>query len=85
MESVTQRIADPLGLHARLASNISRAASAHQSSVRIVFGSNSVQADDLLGLMALDIRKGDLIRIEAEGPDENAACAAVAHEAGLST
>lgn len=85
MKCLTQRITDPLGLHARLASQISKTASDYQSSVRIVFGSNSVQADDLLGLMALDIRKGDLIRIEAEGPDENAACAAVAHEAGLST
>lgn len=84
MKSVTQRIADPLGLHARLASKISKTASDYQSSVRIVFGGNSAQADDLLGLMALDIREDDLVRIEAEGPDEEAACSAVARVAGMS-
>jgi phosphotransferase system HPr (HPr) family protein len=84
MKSVTQRITDPLGLHARLASKISNTASSYQSSVCIVFGGNSAQADDLLGLMALDIREDDLVHIEAEGPDEDAACVAVARVAGMS-
>ena len=84
MKCLTQRITDPLGLHARLASQISKTASGYQSSVHIVFGGNGAQADDLLGLMALDIREDDLVRIEAEGPDEDAACTAVTRVAGMS-
>lgn len=84
MKCLSQRITDPLGLHARLASQISKTASDYQSSVRIVFGGNGAQADDLLGLMALDIREDDLVRIEVEGPDEDAACTAVARVVGMS-
>lgn len=84
MKCLTQHITDPLGLHARLVSQISKTASDYQSSVRIVFGGNSAQVDDMLGLMALDIREDDLVRIEAEGPDEDVACTAVARVAGMS-
>lgn len=62
------------GLHARPVALIASEALKWGSAVRVAFGEKSADARDLMGLMMLDARRGDVLRVSIEGEDE-AACA----------
>lgn len=56
------------GLHARPVAQICACARTFESAVTVYAGERSSVATDLVGLMALDARKGETLRVVVEGP-----------------
>ena len=73
MQSFMYTIKAPVGLHARHAGLLVKAVTPFESRVTISRGDRSADARRILALMALGIKQGELIRVEVEGPDEDAA------------
>ena len=71
-------IRDPLGLHARPAGLLVQTAKPFQdTAVTITRSGQTVKATQLMKLMTLGIRTGDTVVVRAEGPQEEAAIAAL--------
>lgn len=73
------KIINRLGLHARAAAKVVRAASAFQSSVRLERTDLSAAADakSILSLLMLAASRGTELKMSVEGVDERAAADAV--------
>ena len=69
----TAVLRNPLGLHARPAAVVARMLAAYDARVRV----NGANAASVLELMKLGATKDTALRIEAEGPQAEAACAAL--------
>ncbi|MCL1806264.1 MAG: HPr family phosphocarrier protein [Oscillospiraceae bacterium] len=67
-----------VGLHARPATFFIQKASEFRSSIWVEKEERQVNAKSLLGVLSLGIIKGTVIRILADGADEEAAVAALA-------
>jgi phosphotransferase system HPr (HPr) family protein len=68
------------GLHARPAANFVRAASEFDSVIRIenlTLGGPCVDARSIVGILTTGVERGHLVRITADGPDEDEAVAAL--------
>ena len=78
--SVTQSIVVPLvhGIHARPAATIAAAAKRFSAQARVSVGGKSAKAISPMALMALGVRRGDEIVIDASGLDAEAAVEALA-------
>ena len=72
-------VVNRLGLHARAAARLVRTASEYRSSVRLERADRSASADakSILSVLMLAAARGTELRVEADGPDEEAALAAV--------
>jgi len=70
-------IINKLGLHARASAKLSQTAGQFKSDVSIERSGNRVNAKSIMGVMMLAASKGSTIRIEADGPDESEAMAAM--------
>lgn len=77
MVSFTYTIQSAQGLHARPVVEIARVASTCKSSVTIVCGDASSDGADMMGLMALNARRDDVLAITVDGPDEQSAAEAL--------
>lgn len=77
---VTREVAitNQLGLHARAAARFVRLASQFTASVRVARGSRELDGKSILGLLLLGAARGSTIIIRADGPDAEAAVAALA-------
>lgn len=73
MKSITAKIIDPIGIHARPASQIAQEASKFQSKVEIKANSKSANARSIINIMALGIKKDTEIELVVDGPDEETA------------
>ena len=73
MRSFMYTIKVPVGMHARHAGLLVRAASAYESAVTVSLGEKSADGKRILGLMGLGGKQGDVIKVEVEGPDEDVA------------
>ena len=73
MKSFEYKIKDELGIHARPAGVIAKAAKEFQSEILIEKGSKSANAAKLIMLMGLGVKCGDTVRVTANGEDEAAA------------
>ena len=73
MRSFMYTIKVPVGLHARHAGLLVKAASAYQSAVTVYLGEKHADGKRILGLMGLGVKQGDVIKVEVEGPDEDVA------------
>jgi len=71
-------IVNPLGLHARAAARFVHAASGFSARIKVARGSREVDGKSIMGLLLLSAASGMNVRISAEGPDEEAAIAALA-------
>jgi phosphotransferase system HPr (HPr) family protein len=75
-------VRNPSGLHARPAAAFVRAAGGFSVDVRVTNLSRdpakSASARSVLGVMGLAVSKGHRIRLEAEGPDADAAVTSLA-------
>lgn len=69
------RIVNRLGLHARAAAKLVRAAAAFNSTLRLVRVDRSATADakSILSVLMLAAARGTELQITAEGPDEGPA------------
>jgi phosphocarrier protein FPr/phosphocarrier protein len=76
--SRTVAIPMPHGIHARPAARISTALKPFSARVTLHNGERSADGRSTVALLALGARMGDLVRIDAEGPDAAAAVNAVA-------
>jgi phosphocarrier protein len=77
MTSRAVTITNSLGLHARAAARFVHAASGFESRIRVARGDRAMDGKSIMGLLLLAAAQGTVIRIEAEGADEEAALAAL--------
>jgi len=78
MKEFTYSITDELGIHARPAGLLSKLAKGYGGTVvTVTKGDKTVKASQLMKLMGMGVKQGDTVKIAAEGPDEEAAIAAL--------
>lgn len=78
MKTITHVIQDPLGLHARPAGLLAKAAAARgDCTVNLTFKDRTVDAKRIMGLMKLGAKQGDTLTITCEGENEDAAAASM--------
>lgn len=70
-------IADPLGLHARPAGLLVKAAAAYSSTVTITAPAGKADAKRIMAVMRLAAKQGMELTITCEGADEEAAAAGI--------
>jgi len=66
-------VVNRLGIHARPAAQIVKAASKYDCSLTLTVDGDSVNAKSIMGVMTLAACKGSIIEVTAEGNDENIA------------
>jgi phosphocarrier protein HPr len=70
-------ISNRLGLHARASAKLTKLAGTFRSEVHLSRNARRVNAKSIMGVMMLAAGMGSEIEIETEGPDEEAAMAAI--------
>ena len=78
MKEFTYTIKDELGIHARPAGLLAKAAKAYgDTTITVTKDGNTVKASQLMKLMGLGVKQGNEITIAADGPAEDEAIAAM--------
>ena len=72
MQQFPYPITDPIGIHARPAGLLVKAAKGLDSAVTIQKGDRAVPATQLMNLMSMGIKQGDQVTVTIEGGDEEA-------------
>ena len=75
MKEFTHVIADPLGLHARPAGMLVKAAAGYASAVTVTAPTGKADAKRLMAVMRLAAKQGMELTVTCEGADEEAAAA----------
>jgi phosphocarrier protein HPr len=70
-------IVNKLGLHARPSAALTQAASRFKAQVWLAKGTRRVNGKSIMGVMMLAAARGATLRIETDGPDEDAAISAL--------
>ena len=78
MHTIDVTVVNELGLHARPASKLAQTASRFQSNITIHKDGIPANAKSILGLLTLACPQNSVLRVEADGPDAEAAVAAIA-------
>ncbi len=73
MKTEKAEVINRLGIHARPAAQIVKAASLFDSSLTLTVDEDSVNAKSIMGVMTLAACKGSIIEVTADGEDENEA------------
>lgn len=73
MQTFTHTIADPMGLHARPAGMLVKAAAAYQSSITITAPTGTADAKRIMAVMRLAAKQGQELTVTVDGADEVAA------------
>ena len=71
------RISNKLGLHARPSAQLTQVAGKYSSEVYIERNGRRVNAKSIMGVMMLAAGPGSTVTVDAEGPDEEEAIAAI--------
>jgi len=80
MKQFEYTIHDPLGIHARPAGMLVKEAKVFADTVvTITKNGTTVKATQLMKLMSLGVKKGDVVTVAAEGADEDAAIIAISN------
>ena len=78
MKTFEYTITDALGIHARPAGLLAKEAKACADTViTVAKGGNAVKASQLMKLMSLGVKQGDVVTVTADGANEDAAIAAM--------
>lgn len=77
MTSFNAKVIDPVGLHARPASVLSKEASKFASDIKLKCGDKEANLKSIMNVMALAVKTGAEITVEANGADEKEAVAAI--------
>ncbi len=77
MKTFEYTIKDELGIHARPAGLLVKAAKAYDSKITITKDGKAVDCTKLMVLMGLGVKCGDTVTITVEGGDEEAAEAGI--------
>jgi phosphocarrier protein HPr len=78
MQKQTVTIVNKLGLHARASAKLTQAAAGYKCGVFLSRAGRRVNAKSIMGVMMLAAGIGSTVEIETDGPDEEAAIAAIA-------
>ncbi len=70
-------ISDPVGIHARPAGVLAKKAKEFNSKITISANGKSAEVTKLMAVMALGIKCGTSVKVEAEGEDEAVAITAM--------
>ena len=70
-------ISNRLGLHARASAKLTKLAGSFASEVWMSKGERRVNAKSIMGVMMLAAGQGSAVELETDGPDEQAAMAAL--------
>ncbi len=73
----TYTVKDPLGVHARPASQLAKLAQSFPETVTVSLGDKKGNAKQVIGLMRLCIKCGDTVTFTVEGENEQASAAAL--------
>jgi phosphocarrier protein HPr len=73
MQTRSVTVANKLGLHARAAARFVHLASRFQSQVKISRGSQTMDGKSIMGILLLAAATGSVLRVSADGEDEQAA------------
>jgi phosphocarrier protein HPr len=82
MKQATVVVVNKLGLHARPSAALSQTASRFKSEVWMSKGSRRINAKSIMGVMMLAAARGANLVIDVDGPDEDAALAALVELVG---
>ena len=78
MKQFRYTITDALGIHARPAGMLAKAAKTYaDTEVTITCDGKTAKATQLMKLMSLGVKRGSIVTVAAEGPSEDAAIAAM--------
>jgi phosphocarrier protein HPr len=77
MKRVEVTVVNRLGLHARPSAALTQTATRFKSEVWIAKGARRVNGKSIMGVMMLAAGRGAILTLEADGPDEDAALAAL--------
>ena len=78
MKQFEYSVKDPLGIHARPAGMLVKEAKAFADTVvTITKNGTTVKATQLMKLMSLGVKNGDVVTVTADGANEDAAIAAL--------
>ncbi len=77
MRTFTYEIKDEIGIHARPAGLLVKAAKSMTSKAAMEFGGKSAEMTKLFAIMGLGVKHGDTITVRVEGPGEEADAAAL--------
>jgi len=77
MKEFTYTIKDQLGIHARPAGMLVKEAKKFSSAITIRSKNGQSDVSKILNLMAMGIKYGDIITVQADGKDEEAAISAM--------
>ena len=77
MKQAQAVIVNRLGLHARPSATLTRTATRFRSDVWLSRGGRRVNGKSIMGVMMLAAARGATLVIETDGPDEDAALAAL--------
>ena len=75
MKSFNYTITDEVGIHARPAGMLAKKVKECASRVVIAKGEKSAQAQKLMAVMSLGVKKGETVTVTVEGDDEETAAA----------
>jgi phosphocarrier protein len=70
-------IKNRLGIHARPAAKLAKTANEFESVIRVMKDGLEVNGKSIMGIMMLAAAQGNVIQVEAEGPDEKEAIQAL--------
>lgn len=73
MREFLYEVKDPMGFHARPASRLFMKAREYECRIDIAAEGETVDGKNLLALMGLEIREGEMLRFQIEGADEDEA------------
>ena len=77
MKTIEYTITDELGIHARPAGLLVKEAAKFESKIMFASPKKEVDGKRIMGVMSMGAKKGDLLKVTIEGPDEDAAAQAL--------
>lgn len=78
MKKFNYTITDNLGIHARPAGMLAKAAKTYaDTEITVTCNGKTTKATQLMKIMSLGVKQGDVVTVAAEGPSEEAAIAAM--------
>lgn len=73
MKSFEYTVTEEVGIHARPAGLLAKKAKEYASKITIIKGEKSAEANKLMAVMSLGVKKGETVTVTVEGEDEEKA------------